>query len=126
MMLPAMRQQPLVSFIQIDQYLRCSLKYKFTYVDRATPDFVPGALAFGSGIHGAAALLFGGIAAGKQPTLDEVQGYFEAYWNLETDHKPIRFGARDTKARAECWRCCIASGSPRWRSWGSSSRSTCR
>jgi len=41
-----MRQQPHVSFTQIDQYLRCPLKYKFTYVDRATPDFVPAALAF--------------------------------------------------------------------------------
>ena len=49
MVLPAMRQQPHVSFTQIDQYLRCPLKYKFTYVDRATPDFVPAALAFGVG-----------------------------------------------------------------------------
>jgi putative RecB family exonuclease len=98
MVLPAMRQQPHVSFTQIDQYLRCPLKYKLTYVDRVTPDFTPAALAFGSGIHGAAALLFGGIAAGTQPTLDEVQGYFESYWNLETGQKAIRFGERDTKA----------------------------
>ena len=98
MVLPAMRQQPHVSFTQIDQYLRCPLKYKFTYVDRVTPDFVPAALAFGSGIHGAAALLFGGIAAGTPPPLDDVQGYFESYWNLETGQKAIRFGERDTKA----------------------------
>lgn len=26
-----------------------------------------------------------------------MQGYFESYWNLETEHKPIRFGERDTK-----------------------------
>ena len=76
---PAMRQQPHVSFTQIDQYLRCPLKYKLTYMDRATPDFVPAALAFGSGIHGAAAFLFTGVAAGRPPALDEVQGYFESY-----------------------------------------------
>ena len=98
MVLPAMRQQPHVSFTQIDQYLRCPLKYKLTYVDRATPDFVPAALAFGSGIHGAAAFLFTGAAAGAPPALDEVQGYFESYWALETDQQPIRFGERDTKA----------------------------
>ena len=57
----AMRQQPHVSFTQIDQYLRCPLKYKFTYLDRRTPEFVPAALAFGSGIHVAAAFLFSGI-----------------------------------------------------------------
>ena len=50
---PEMRQQPHVSFTQLDQYLRCPLKYRFTYVDRLKPDFVPAALAFGSGIHGA-------------------------------------------------------------------------
>jgi len=55
---PEMRQQPHVSFTQIDQYLRCPLKYRFTYVDRLEPDFVPAALAFGSGIHGAAAFFF--------------------------------------------------------------------
>src|SRR5512144_3187750 len=95
---PEMRQQPHVSFTQLDQYLRCPLKYRFTYVDRLTPDFVPAALSFGSGIHGAAALLFSGAAAGTPPTLEEVQGYFESYWALETDHKPIRFGERDTMA----------------------------
>jgi PD-(D/E)XK nuclease superfamily len=95
---PGMRRQPHVSFTQIDQYLRCPLKYRFTYVDRLTPEFVPAALAFGSGIHGAAAFLFNGAAAGAPPALDEVQGYFESYWNLETEHKPIRFGEKDTKA----------------------------
>ena len=95
---PTLRQQPHVSFTQIDQYLRCPLKYKFTYVDRLEPEFVPAALAFGSGIHGAAAFLFNGAAAGAPPALAEVQGYFESYWNLETEHKPIRFGERDTKA----------------------------
>ena len=95
---PSMRRQPHVSFTQIDQYLRCPLKYRFTYVDRLKPEFVPAALAFGSGIHGAAAFLFNGAAAGAPPALDEVQGYFESYWNLETQHKPIRFGEKDTKA----------------------------
>jgi hypothetical protein len=32
-----MRRRPHVSFTQIDQYLRCPLKYKFTYVDRLEP-----------------------------------------------------------------------------------------
>ena len=42
---PSMRRQPHVSFTQIDQYLRCPLKYRFTYVDRLKPEFVPAALA---------------------------------------------------------------------------------
>jgi putative RecB family exonuclease len=92
-----MRQQQHVSFTQIDQYLRCPLKYKFTYVDRVEPEFVPVALAFGSGIHGAVAFLLRGVQGGKPPQVVEVQGYFESYWNLETQHRPVRFGEKDTK-----------------------------
>jgi putative RecB family exonuclease len=94
---PEMRQQPHVSFTQIDQYLRCPLKYRFTYVDRLQPDFVPAALAFGSGIHGAAAFLFRGRSDGAPPSLSDVQAFFEGYWKLETNNRPIRFGEKDTK-----------------------------
>jgi putative RecB family exonuclease len=94
---PEMRKQPHVSFSQIDLYLRCPMKYKFTYVDRVEPEFVPAALAFGSGIHGAVAFLLRGVQEGKAPRLDEVQGYFESYWALETQHRPVRFGEKDTK-----------------------------
>src|SRR5213594_4433020 len=94
---PEMRQQPHVSFTQIDQYLRCPLKYRFTYVDRLAPDFVPAALAFGSGIHGAAAFLFRGIAEGRRPSVADVQGYFESFWKLETSQRPVRFTERDSR-----------------------------
>ena len=94
---PEMRQQPHVSFTQLDQYLRCPLKYRFTYVDRLMPDFVPAALAFGSGIHGAAAFFLRGVQQGAAPKLDEVQGYFESYWNLENDNRPVRFGEKETR-----------------------------
>src|SRR2546428_6392411 len=97
MLPPEMRQQPHVSFSQIDLYLRCPLKYKFTYVDRLAPEFVPAALAFGSGIHGAAAFLFRGRTDGTVPSLADVQAFFEAYWQLETNSMPIRFGEKDTK-----------------------------
>ena len=38
------------------------------------------------------------MAAGTPPTLEEVQGYFDSYWALETEQTPIRFGERDTTA----------------------------
>jgi putative RecB family exonuclease len=91
------RRLPHVSFTQLDQYLRCPAKYRFTYIDRLEPDFVPAALAFGSGIHGAAAFLFRGIKAGERPSVADVQGYFESYWALETAHKPVRFAEKDSR-----------------------------
>jgi hypothetical protein len=54
-------------------------------------------LAFGSGIHGAAAFLFRGKADGTPPSLADVQAYFEGYRKLETNNRPIRFGEKDTK-----------------------------
>src|SRR3990167_4445279 len=77
------RRQPHVSFTQIDQYLRCPLKYRFTYLDRLEPYFVPVALAFSSGIHGAAAFFFRGAGQGERPSVADVQGYFETLWKLE-------------------------------------------
>jgi CRISPR/Cas system-associated exonuclease Cas4 (RecB family) len=51
----------------------------------------------GSGIHGAAAFLFRGLAKGARPSAGDVQGYFESVWNLEAAHRPLRFGEKDTK-----------------------------
>ena len=91
------RTQPHVSFTQIDQYLRCPLRYRFLYIDRLEPDFVPAARAFGSGIHAAAAVFFRGVGQGERPSVADVQGYFEALWKLEGERRPLRFGERETK-----------------------------
>ncbi|HEV8639900.1 MAG TPA: hypothetical protein VGV13_02255 [Methylomirabilota bacterium] len=37
------------------------------------PDFVPAALAFGSGIHGSASLLFRGLGQGERPRMAHMQ-----------------------------------------------------
>lgn len=55
------------------------------------------ALAFGSGIHGAAAFLFRRRAEGAPPSLADVQAFLEGYWKLETGNRPIRFGEKDTR-----------------------------
>jgi putative RecB family exonuclease len=93
---PTMRTD-YVSFTQLDQYLRCPLRYRFIYVDHVEPDFVPASRAFGSGIHAAAAYFFRGVAHGKLPVVDDVQDHFEALWNLETRAQPLRFGEKETK-----------------------------
>lgn len=49
------RRQPVVGFTQLDTYLRCPLRYRFTYIDRLAPEFLAASLAFGSGIHGPSA-----------------------------------------------------------------------
>jgi hypothetical protein len=34
---------------------------------------------------------------GERPRLEDVQGYFETFWTLETQHQPMRYGERETK-----------------------------
>ena len=91
------RRGEYVSFSQLDQYLRCPLRYRFVYIDHLEPDFVPAARAFGSGIHAAAAYFFRGVAQGEPPGVEDVQGHFEALWNLETQAQRLRFGEKETK-----------------------------
>jgi len=91
------RTQPHLSFTQLDQYLRCPLRYRLSYIDRVEPEFVPAALAFGSGIHGAAAFYYRAAAEGQAPSTADVQGFFEAFWRLETERRPVRFEERETK-----------------------------
>jgi putative RecB family exonuclease len=86
-----------VSFTQLDQYLRCPLRYSFVYVHHLEPDFVPASRALGSGIHAAAAYFFRGVAQGEPPRVEDVQGHFEALWNLETQAQPLRYGERETR-----------------------------
>ena len=67
------RTAPTISFTQLDQYLRCSLRYRLIYIDHLQPDFVPAARAFGSGIHVAAASFFRAVAKGETPAVDALQ-----------------------------------------------------
>ncbi len=94
---PEIRQQPHVSFTQLDTYLRCPLRYRFTYIDRIPPDFTPAALAFGSGIHGAIASFFREQQKGQAPGIEDLQAYFEGSWQLENGHRVIRYPEKDSK-----------------------------
>jgi RecB family exonuclease len=82
---PSATRRDYVSFTQLDQYLRCPLRYRFVYIDHREPDFVPASRAFGSGIHAAAGHFFRGIAQGQPPELDAIQAHFEALWNYVGD-----------------------------------------
>jgi CRISPR/Cas system-associated exonuclease Cas4 (RecB family) len=97
---PELRQDPHVSFTQLDTYLRCPLRYRLQYVDRVEPDFVPAALALGSGIHGAAALLFRGIANVRLYRLAA-----EILAAVEAGVFPPRVGrhCQDCPVRSRCW-----------------------
>src|SRR3972149_1185644 len=97
MLVPDIPRRPHVSFTQLDTYLRCPLRYRFAYVDRLPPEFVPASLASGAGIPGAIGFLPRQVKRGQPPSLADLQGYFEGLWQLETGTRPIRYGEKESK-----------------------------
>lgn len=71
-----MRQKPHVSFSQIQTYLSCSLKYKFSYIDKVKPDFHPLSFVFGSSIHKVLAEYYQNLLEGNPSTLESLQNSF--------------------------------------------------
>ena len=90
------RRQQHVSFTQIDQYPRCPLKYRL----RRGP---PGARLRARGARlrlgdpRGGGVLLPRRRRGERPSVADVQGYFEALWKLESEHRPLRFGEKETK-----------------------------
>ena len=46
---------------------------------------------------GVAAFFYRGLAQGQRPSVEDVQEYFRTFWRLETQHRPIRCGMKDTQ-----------------------------
>lgn len=86
-----------ISISQIMLYLRCSLKYRFHYIDKLPKAFKPSALAFGSAIHSSIEWLTKEKIQGKASTLEELLSIFEIDWfnqKIETD---LRFKEKENE-----------------------------
>ena len=70
-----------VSYSQISTYLRCPLEFKFKYVDRIEPRFVPSSVAFGEAVHKALAFFYREAMDGRGFKLPELLEGFEESWS---------------------------------------------
>src|SRR5713226_5694724 len=85
-----------LSISQIQTYLLCPLKYRFTYIDRIPKPWRTASLSFGSSIHAALEWFHKERLQGQSPTPAEVLAVFEADWyaqNLE----PLVFPEKESK-----------------------------
>lgn len=86
------RKEAHVSQSQLTTFMLCPLKYRFAYVDRLKPAFVPAALAFGSALHGAIATYFRVLKEGKEKLpLGMLQEEFQCLWREKVDGEPVHF-----------------------------------
>jgi len=79
-----------LSASQIQSYLDCSLRYKYSYIDRLPKPFRPSGLALGSAIHAAVEWLHRKWSAQEEVTLESVWEIFEADWYAQSV-EPILF-----------------------------------
>jgi putative RecB family exonuclease len=87
-----------LSSSQIDQYLRCPLKYRYQRIDRIQPTFVSSALVFGGAIHAALEWMHGELMRGKELSLDTACRIFNSDWYSQKLDLPIRFKEDEDEA----------------------------
>jgi putative RecB family exonuclease len=81
-----LRQKPHLSASAINQYISCSLAYRFNYVDKITREYFPAAFLFGSSIHHALEAFY---RSNKQMALSEMQEQFRDAWLIGVEKEPL-------------------------------------
>ncbi len=90
------REEPHLSYSQINSYMQCGLKYRFNYIDRVEPEFTPSALHFGRAIHsGIQAFLQSSLEADPLRADQLVDIYHEEWRGL--DGPPVRYSKRESE-----------------------------
>jgi putative RecB family exonuclease len=88
------QEKPHLSYSQIQCYITCPLKYRFSYVDAMEPEFRPASLQFGSAIHDAVGAFHNSTLNGDRLSSDNLLDVWRAAWI--SDGQPIRyFGKED-------------------------------
>lgn len=85
-----------LSISQINLYLTCPLKYRFTYIDELPKPFKPSGLALGSAIHSSIAWLHKWRLSGIQPSFKDLAKIFQADWSaLKLDNILFKDGKKE-------------------------------
>ncbi len=86
-------EKPHLSYSQIQCYITCPLKYRFSYVDGLEPEFTPANLRFGSAIHQAVAAFLNSTLNGDMLTADNMMDVWRDAWR--TNGQQIRFFGKE-------------------------------
>ncbi len=84
-----LRSKPHLSYSAINSYLKCSLRYRFSYMDHIEKEQTSDALIFGSVIHRAIASLYQNQLEGIYLTVQELQEIFKEDLKTSIEEEPI-------------------------------------
>ncbi|MFC1833953.1 RecB family exonuclease [Thermodesulfobacteriota bacterium] len=85
-----------LSWSSISNYMQCSLKWRYHYLDRLEPEFTSSALVFGRAVHEAIGAFLQSTLNGDRLTTDNLTDVYRQVW-LSHDGPEIRFGSRDSE-----------------------------
>jgi putative RecB family exonuclease len=89
-----LRKKPHLSASGISDYLECGLRYRFSRIDRVTPEYIADALVFGSCIHRALEQFCQVKMNGDKIPLHDFLNHFEEHWKKSAKDNPtIRYKA---------------------------------
>ncbi|MCI0530063.1 MAG: PD-(D/E)XK nuclease family protein, partial [Nitrospira sp.] len=86
-----------ISVSQINLYRSCSLKYKFTYIERLPKPFKSSSLALGATVHSAIEWLHTERMSGRDVTLEELYKVFSTDWYSQKVGHEIRYKEEETE-----------------------------
>lgn len=92
MNLSELTKNPHLSASQINQYLDCSLAYRFARIDGVKPEFIADALVFGTVMHRVIEFYHHQRMLGDKPSLMDTTRMFEELWTKSAkDNQDIRY-----------------------------------
>ena len=86
-----------ISVSQLNLYRACSLKYKFTYIDKLPKPFKSSALAFGAAVHSAIEWLHKERMKGKEVSLEALHKIFSIDWYSQKVDTVIHYKKGETE-----------------------------
>jgi putative RecB family exonuclease len=85
-----------LSYSQVNCYTRCSLKYRFRYIDGLEEEFTSSALLFGSGIHSGIQAYLQSVLEADPLRPDQLLDVFRDEWRANQRGK-IRYSGRESE-----------------------------
>lgn len=85
-----------LSYSQINTYMTCPLKYRFSYIDRLEPDFTPSALHFGQAVHSCIQAFLQSVLEADPLRADQLVDIYRQEWR-RNEGPPVRYSKRESE-----------------------------
>ncbi len=90
------KEEPHLSYSQINTYMTCPLKYRFSYIDGLVPDFTPSALHFGHAVHSCIQAFLQSSLEADPLRSDQLVDIYREEWR-RFDGPPVRYSKRESE-----------------------------